>query len=209
MIAAGEVDGDFAALPRAYSDSETLKVIVLMTDGQNTSQYYINDGFRTGNSNIWWNEEQERYSVYDPGRDEYYWRHSGDWEDHPYGDEETGTAANLTYAELWAYTSIKWNVKYNYYPWMNDSQAYSDWYSSVRKYVGSSTKNARALAICDAAKDQQIIVFTIGFEAPSSGESLLLQCASSDSHYFDADGTEISEAFASIASSIRKLRLTQ
>ena len=209
MIAAGEVDGDFAALPRAYSDSDTLKVIVLMTDGQNTSQYYINDGFRTGNSNIWWNEEQERYSVYDPGRDEYYWRHSGDWEDHPYGDEETGTAANLTYAELWAYTSIKWNVKYNYYPWMNDSQAYSDWYSSVRKYVGSSTKNARALAICDAAKDQQIIVFTIGFEAPSSGESLLLQCASSDSHYFDADGTEISEAFASIASSIRKLRLTQ
>jgi len=212
LITAGEVDSDFAGLPKAYEDNSTLKVIVLMTDGKNTSQYFINDGFRTGNTNVWWNEEQERYSIYDPGRDEYFvpdyhGSSSGDWEDHPYGDEESGDAVRLTFPALWANTSIKWNRKYNYAPWSNSS--WDDWYYDVRNYVGTSTKNARTKNICDAAKAEQIIVFTIGFEAPSSGEAVLSDCASSPSHFFDVDGLEINDAFASIASSIRKLRLTQ
>ena len=92
---------------------------------------------------------------------------------------------------------------------MNDSEANDDWYYGVRKYVGSSTKDARTQAICDAAKAEGIIVFTIGFEAPSAGQSVLQNCASSASHYFDVDGLEIADAFAAIAASIRQLRLTQ
>ena len=73
----------------------------------------------------------------------------------------------------------------------------------------ASAKNNRTDAICSAAKAQGIIVFTIGFEAPYNGRTVLKNCASSDAHYFDVKGLEISEAFASIATSIRKLRLTQ
>lgn len=254
MITDGQVSADFDGRPYAYDNSQTLKVIVLMTDGQNTSQYYIDDEFRTGDSNIWWNDEQEIYSVYigeDTGDEDndgnttepmFYWPHTNQWKDHAYGEgvyEETqvswecrsyrrngnckryrkikkvvtvnepGSAEIVTYADLWARTSIKYNRNEHYYPWMNDSEANDDWYYGVRKYVGSSTKNARTQAICDAAKAEDIIVFTIGFEAPSAGQSVLQNCASSASHYFDVDGLEIADAFAAIAASIRQLRLTQ
>lgn len=254
MIADGDVHSDFDGRPYAYDSAETLKVIVLMTDGQNTSQYYIDEEFRTGDSNIWWNDEQEIYSVYigeDTGDEDndgnttepmFYWPFNDSWNDHAYGEgvyedtqvdyecrsyrrngsckryrrietvvtvDEPGSAEIVTYADLWARTSIKYNRNEHYYPWMDDSQANNDWYYGVRKYVGSTTKNARTKAICDAAKAQDIVVFTIGFEAPTAGQTVLQDCASAISYYFDVDGLEISQAFAAIASSIRQLRLTQ
>lgn len=92
---------------------------------------------------------------------------------------------------------------------MYDDDAWDDWYYAVRKSVGSTTKNLRTKYACDAAKAKGVIVFSIGFEAPSSGQAVLKDCASSASHYFDVDGLEIRDAFAAIASSIRQLRLTQ
>ena len=83
------------------------------------------------------------------------------------------------------------------------------WYNRLYSYVGDSTKDSRTLAVCDAAKEKGIVVFTIGFEAPWRGQQVLQQCASSASHYYDVDGLEISDAFASIASAIRQLRLTE
>ncbi|PSL20031.1 TadE/TadG family type IV pilus assembly protein [Shimia abyssi] len=263
MIDNDNVSNDFSGRPYEYDDAESLKVVVLMTDGKNTSQYYVHDNFRDGDSNIWWNDEEEKYSVYigtdhyddnDNGEyddDLYYWPFDDTWSDHPYGNgeitssewiehvetyckrynskkgeckkwgnrttyeevittvSEDGEAVRLQYPDLWAYTSLEWNVEEHYEPWMNDSQAWDDWYYDVRKYVGSSTKNTRTKSICDAAKDENIIVFTIGFEAPDSGQAVLQDCASSDSHYFDVDGLEIRDAFAAIATSIRQLRLTQ
>jgi Flp pilus assembly protein TadG len=254
MIADGQVSSDFTERPYAYDTSQTLKVIVLMTDGENTSQYYINDEFRTGDSNIWWNDEQEKYSVYigeDTGDEDndgnttepmFYWPHLNAWRDHAYGEgtyEETQTtyecrsyrkngscrryrrvykqvtvdepasAEIVTYADLWARTTLAWNVYRHYEPWMNNNIAWNDWYYSVRNYVAWDTKNTRTKAICDAAKDAGIVVFTIGFEAPSGGQAVLKDCASSASHYFDVNGLEIADAFAAIASSIRQLRLTQ
>ncbi|WP_146346820.1 pilus assembly protein [Falsiphaeobacter marinintestinus] len=256
MIADGKIDVAFDARPHDYDDGETLKVIVLMTDGQNTSQYYIEDDFRRGDSNIWWNTQEEEYSVYvgldtdDEDNDDntleplFYWPFNNTWNDHAYGEgtfeettyentdecisyrrsgscrryatvattvtvDEPGEAEILTYGDLYAYTTLEWIVEDLYEPWMNDSDAWNDWYYAVRSYVGSSTKDTRTRAICEEAKDENIIVFTIGFEAPSRGQEVLEDCASSPAHYFDVDGLEITDAFSSIASSIRKLRLTQ
>ncbi|MFY0597485.1 MAG: Tad domain-containing protein [Cognatishimia sp.] len=256
MITDGQVHSDFVGRPQNNDGSDTLKVIVLMTDGHNTSQYYIQDDFRTGESNIWWNDEEKKYSVYigeDTGDEDgdgdyaepmFYWPHTGQWKDHAYGEgsyEETqtvdsdvcksyrrngtckryrkihktvtvnepGSAEVLNYPDLWAYTSIKYNLYNHYHPWMNDSQANSDWYYSVRSSYGNSTKNARTKAICDAAKAEGVVVFTIGFEATSNGNNVLKDCASSINHFYDVDGLEISQAFESVASSIRQLRLTQ
>lgn len=65
--------------------------------------------------------------------------------------------------------------------------------------------------ICDAARHQNdILIFTIAFDAPAKGSELMKKCASSPSHYFDAgNGAELKEAFETIASSITRLRLTQ
>lgn len=232
MIVAGTVDAEFSELPHQYDSGNSLKVIVLMTDGKNTAQYYIEDGYREGASDIWWNADEEKYSVYHAAWDEYYWPHNDSWNAHAFGNggavtychryrrngtcrrwrtipPEPGEAFAVDYPDLWAYTTLKWNVREHYEPWMNNSQAWNKWYHDVQSHVGTSTKNSRTKAICDAAKEQQIIVFTIGFEAPASGEAVLLDCASSPSHFFDVDGLEISDAFTSIAGSIRKLRLTQ
>ncbi len=254
LIADDTVASDFANRPNAYNDGETLKVIVLMTDGQNTSQYYLNDEYRRGESNIWWNDAEEVYSVY-VGLDEYdedrdgiynepmfYWPDTDDWKDHAYGEgtyeetvservcksykrngsckryktvkttvevDEPGSAEVLSYADLYAYTSLEWIVEDLYEPWMYDSEAWDDWYYGVRNYVGSWTKDSRTTSMCNAAKDANIVLFTIGFEAPSHGDDLLEDCASSPAHFFDVQGLQIDEAFSSIASSIRKLRLTQ
>jgi len=49
----------------------------------------------------------------------------------------------------------------------------------------------------------------IGFEARQRDLDVLESCASSPNHFLDVDVLEIKDAFVSIASSIRKLRLTQ
>lgn len=266
LITEEVVSDDFSDRPTKYEDGDALKVVVLMTDGQNTSQYYVDDSYRSGASNIWWNDQEEIYSVYigedtydhdgdgDRTEDLFYWPKDNQYADHAYGNgeitttewiehvetyckqeykrgkrkgqckrwgnktsyeeitttvSENGEAVELQYPDLWAYTSLEWNVEEHYEPWMNDSQAWNDWYYNVRKYIGTSTKNARTKAVCDAAKDKNIVVFTIGFEAPYGGQTVLKDCASSDAHYFDVDGLEISDAFSAIASSIAQLKLTQ
>lgn len=64
-------------------------------------------------------------------------------------------------------------------------------------------------AICDAANAAGIVVFTIGFEAPTGGQEVMHYCASTDAQYFAVVGAEISLAFASIAQTINQLRLIQ
>lgn len=250
----GHIPAMFNNRPVAYTDRDTIKVIVLMTDGENTTQYFIDPAFREGESNIWWNDQEEIYSVY-VGLDTwdedwdgitneplFYWPHTNQWRNHAYGEgvyeetqytqectsfrwngscrryrtvahtvlvDEPGTAEVVSYADLWAYTSMQRVVRDLYEPWMNDNQAWNDWYWAPLEGVDAGPKDTRTLDICDAAKDAGIIVFTIGFEAPTRGNEVLQQCASSVSHFFDVDGLEISDAFDAIASSIRQLRLTQ
>ena len=53
MSAAGKVPSHFSSRPANYGDKETLKVIVLMTDGENFEQERHGDNYRTGISDIW------------------------------------------------------------------------------------------------------------------------------------------------------------
>ncbi len=249
----GDVPDSASHRPTEYNDGQTLKVIVLMTDGQNTPQYTINEGFREGPSNVYFNNEEKAYSIYHPPADAYFWpddnkghldqygnwvNDGNKWADHPYGanhpkdsDEgcigpspgnwtcgtqsEPGTQINLSYPDLWAHVSLKANLKDNYDnpAFMSSSEAYQKWYQDIRNTVYTSVKNDRTERICDAVKDNNVIVFTIGFDAPSAGVDILKYCSSSDAHFFevnrDSDGEKIRIAFSSIASSIRKLRLTQ
>jgi uncharacterized protein YegL len=205
----GSIPQVFADRPADYTTSDTLKIIVLMTDGQNTAQYYVRDQYRDGFSDVWYNAYYKSYSTYASQNGHYFFHRNNSWYDHPYGsgNGEQGDAERLTYAELFARTSLKYLYRYIYGEW--DNNAYQNWYSGTHSYHSNSTKNDRTRSVCDAAKEQGIIVYTIGFEAPSNGVAVLQDCASSDGHYFDVDGLEIKDAFASIATSIRQLRLTQ
>lgn len=79
------------------------------------------------------------------------------------------------------------------------------------EYLNGSTMNTRTNNICSAAKDAGIQVYTVGFDITAGGtaETVLENCASSDSHYFDVDEEEIEYAFEAIANNIGLLRLTE
>ncbi|MDQ2093269.1 pilus assembly protein TadG-related protein [Rhodalgimonas zhirmunskyi] len=231
MIADGDVSNSFTGMPADFND-DTLKVMVVMTDGQNTSQYYLKDGYRDGNTDVWFyegNYNGNNYRIYSvKSGSYYYYKRAGNWSNsyqgyrdaywlmgdkyssrgtQPYGGS---AAVRLTFPQLFNQASNDWIEDELYYDIWSSSYAdqYWDDYGAY-SWVSGSTKNNRLDDICTAAKEAGIIVYTIGFEAPWSGEAVLESCASSDAHFFDVDGLEIADAFVSIASSISKLRLIQ
>ena len=243
LIDHGEVDQKFTGRPRAYGSAETLKIIVLMTDGENTDQYMLNPSMRSGMSDVWYKPitgDTNFNGLKDSGESdfdgaqysavlsngtttEYWWPGNGfnDWYDHPYGDgsyqscadpgncimrEEPGDAERLTFPELFNRTSLAFNADFIH---SYQGNRWTTWFTNAFSKKETSAKDQRTNHICDAAKDQGIAVFTIGFEAPRAGQRLLSRCASSPSHHFDVNGLDIADAFAAISASITKLRLIQ
>ena len=68
-----------------------------------------------------------------------------------------------------------------------------------------------AESICTAMKGEGVIVFTIAFDAPSTAEDLMKNCATSETgHYFDAvDEAGLESAFEEIASKFQGVGLTR
>jgi Flp pilus assembly protein TadG len=64
-------------------------------------------------------------------------------------------------------------------------------------------------AVCNRAKTNGVVVFTIGFEVESTAQKQMESCASSPSHFYNVAGLDINTAFQSIASAIDKIRLVQ
>jgi Flp pilus assembly protein TadG len=73
--------------------------------------------------------------------------------------------------------------------------------------LGTSDEQARAM--CDEIRKENILVFSVAFQAPPTGEDVLRYCASEPGAFFNADSTEqLGEAYKSIASTLSELRLT-
>lgn len=224
------VDPDFYGRPYDYSKNYSMKVIVLMTDGVNTTQYYLKEPYREGLSEVWRNTYyDDAFSVYDASRDQYYYTKDSTWHDDPYGQgteevvitertctetrrwwrgvrcsyttttetvEQPGAAVQMTYQEVWEKFPTQWYASFS---WLEDPVSSN----------GNGTKNDQLDAICTAAKDEGIIVYTIGFEVDGDADTVMSDCATSPGHYFPADGANLAEVFGVIASSINQLRLTQ
>lgn len=254
----GMVKKVFADRPYSYGENQSLKVVVVMTDGVNTKHHRVTDGNREGDSPVWYNEQEDFYSIYlgeDTADDDgdgvydepmYYWPSEQRFVDHAYGEgvytatettyewecksyrrngnckrykkvakttevtvNEPGSAEVVTYPDLWAYTTPKYVADEIFAPLLGESAARSSWYYNAIEEISYDAKDDDTKLICDAAKAQGIVVYAIGFEAPDHAQDVLRDCASSDSHYFNAYGLEIKDTFAAIATSIRQLRLTQ
>lgn len=68
---------------------------------------------------------------------------------------------------------------------------------------------AKVRAMCEAALDEGIIVFTVGFgiSSGSSADRLLSDCAGDSQHYFLVSSGGLEDAFSKIAGYIRAVRL--
>ena len=106
LIAQNKVDNAFAGRPVAYNDPETLKTIILMTDGQNDRSYRIANSYYANSShyNHWNNNNFWRYLelyVSSWQRPNWYWQKYTA----PMGDALTNdicTAAKQAGIVIWA-----------------------------------------------------------------------------------------------------------
>lgn len=207
LITAGAVDAQFQGRPKSKSSTDpTMKVVVLMTDGDNTNEYKMKPAYTSGLSPLYRHNTNGRLSAYNDrsGSDDYFWDSDNSWHTSPEGG--TSGSTQLAWPEVWAQYSINYitskllSPAFGYYS--------STWKNEIVTTI-SSIKDTRLRQVCDAAKAENIIVFGVAFEAPSAGRAALLNCATSPSHYFNASGIEITSTFRAIANQISQLRLTQ
>lgn len=233
LVDEGVVSAPFRGRPLSYDDPDVLKVLVLMTDGEHFPNEFINEGFRSGLSPVWRDRRDGLLSIYHPDApgDAKYWApHMGAFYHNMWGgwfvwncsthpctrDIVTGFADQLTWEEVWKIARVSWVAQHLYYRALGGTL--NHWINWLRTIEGTyiwpgpnevSAMDNRLLTLCESVKEQGVVVYTVAFEAPFAGGSLLRECASSYNHAFDVTGLEISSAFSSIANSIRKLRVTQ
>ncbi|MBQ1202679.1 MAG: hypothetical protein IIX61_02560 [Loktanella sp.] len=224
MITDGHVSPDFQGRPLDYSDPDVLKVMVIMTDGENWWEFRMRDEFKSGLSPVFRNNATGEFSIFHssggPNNNTRWWiPHEKKWADRPLNANTRITALNgsnfgpntrLSWDEVWSIRSVRW-VSSNWYP--NDSSRGNrnagQWVNYVIPQTAPDSKNTRLQQICAAVRARDIPIFTVAFEAPDAGIAAMRTCASSQSHFFDVAGTDIRGAFRAIAGTINRLRLTQ
>lgn len=215
LIADHDVDVKFAGRPVDYDDPDTIKIVVLMTDGSHFPEERLKDGYRTGPSNIWRNPSDQLYSIFHAtksGPDQYWVPEQGVWQSTPWGG---AAAVEQDWQTIWTNQRMSW-VAWQLYgraagPDVNAMQAaYTAAISAMRSKTAVVEMDAQLQQICTMAKDKNVIIYGIAFEAPLLGQAQISQCATSDLHYYDAGNpAEMQAAFRSIATNITQLKLTQ
>jgi len=224
LVNQGVVSAPFRGRPADYAGGNTLKVLVLMTDGSHFQTSYINEAFKSGLSPIWRNSTDGRYSIYHPSApgEAKYWEpmngvfyHNmwGGWYEWDCSSGactrviRTGTAVQLTWQEVWQQLRVQWVANQLYARALGGF--WTNWLAMLRTEDATNIMDARLLTLCNQVKAQGVVIYTIALQAPTAGRTLLRSCASSINHAFDVTGPQLSGAFSSIATSIRQLRLTQ
>lgn len=160
-LVSGNVDSVFANRPGDYvsaaAEAATTKVIVVMTDGQNTPGYYV--------------------------QDEFY-------------DEPSEVAQ-------WAENPVQY--------WFNNNvhSGYHSLWDFIETRNPTSKGDQLLAASCDAAREKNVQVFAVAFEAPEAGERVMSDCATTTNHYFNTNGDDLNAVFRAIAEQVTDLRLTQ
>ncbi|MCC5973287.1 MAG: hypothetical protein JJT81_04465 [Rubellimicrobium sp.] len=220
MISNGTVDSAFAGRPLNYDDPDVLKVMVIMTDGENFEQWMMHPDYKTGPSTIWRNPSDNRISIFHAGQaapNRWFVPHNNTWQNRPWGAPSTsnfGTVQQMTWDQVWNRHTVRWVARNLYGNPLGSTNAQrntitSNWINTWLSRRAAADKNEHLRAICDTVKERGIPIFTVAFEAPSVGVASMQMCATSQSHFFDVQGTDIRRAFRAIAGTINRLRLVQ
>ncbi len=226
-IAAGRMPATLAGRPYDYDREDTMKVIVLMTDGMHVSSTYANPAFISGPSPIYRGEDGN-YAIHHPGwsgPNKFFVSHlspgahagatAAGWRPTPLWPG-SGVVTRLDWGQVWATLPVQWVTLQLYgRPLSNNASqsAVSSAANSQRNALflsyNPSTMDSDLLATCAAAKAENVTIFSVAFMAPAHAQTLLRTCATSTAHFYAPVGSEIGDAFDSIANTINVLRLTQ
>jgi hypothetical protein len=219
LIAQGAVPATLAGRPFDYTDPETLKFVILMTDGEHVAHDITNDAYKTGISPVYRSTGDGQYSVFHAGRAgpaKFWVPHLSMWQATAYNSGSGVT--QQTWQGLWINLRASY-VAWNFYARAlgTDSTTRNATYNTTLNLIRSEYQSASQMdttlqQTCSLAKAQRVIVYGIAFQAPSSGQTQIRNCASGPNYYFNATGSpglDISTAFSIIANNITQLKLTQ
>lgn len=223
MVDDGDLSEELRDLPADYNRFRSMKVLVLMSDGENTDSWDIKAPYRSGPSTLydytterrvwswscrcWRTQEVHHYSYYHEGHAgsrKYYSVDDRRWRSEPDGGSD---AVQMTWPEVWNEMPVKYftdNIKRRA---LGGSS--STYYNEIVDHTEADAKNLHTSQICSAAKAAGVTIFTIGMDTYGQGDATLLDCASDPTHFYDVESLDIATAFASIARQINQLRLTQ
>jgi len=72
--------------------------------------------------------------------------------------------------------------------------------------MGNSNEQAKKM--CDEMRDENVLVYAVAFQAPSTAKATLEDCAGASSRFFDAaNGQQLLDAYAAIASQLSALTI--
>lgn len=232
FIGASKMPEPTAGRPFDFDDTEAMKVIVLMTDGENTSYKVVHDAYKTGPSPIW-KATDGYYSIFHASEvtntnptticaSRPFWvPHLGTWQARPWNGTTPGASdcyeptPAVAYTDttvqnweaIWQVMRVNYVTNQFYVRALGGSQ--STYNAMFYHATNTSEMNTQLQSVCNLAKSNGVIVYGIAFEAPTNGQTQIRTCSTSDSHYFDASGVQITTAFRAIANNISQLRLTQ
>lgn len=201
--------------PEEFGDPETMKVMVIMTDGDNTRQYDLKQEFKTGMSHVYYSPSKDRYIVNltwrDPSEKQWYLPHNNAerW-NMPSG--MVADAYQLSWQDLMGRYNLEYVSEYfydNFNTWENKTRWAEEEFTNDTAGAGNALADANLLSLCAKARQEQIVVFTVAFSAPTHAQAVLAECVGGPNSGYYYGVNEIADAFESIASQINHLKLVQ
>lgn len=235
MINDNELPTTLRNRPGNYGTDSTMKILVVMTDGKNTTQYDIDRALKSGATRVWYSDRAGSTLPADvdyfpvDGREKQY--NDGYFVEFPqlpahrrfFRPEDLSIRNDGTYYAAGAVPDdLRQLDRHELYDRLSNEDIADAFFLGIDTaaerresradvaFAGNTTADARLSSICEAARvDNDMLVYTIAFQAPQEGQDAMRDCATADGYYYDVSTTNISDAFSSIAGSISQLRLTQ
>lgn len=203
-------------------DHKAMKVLILMTDGDNSGSRSMPPEYRTGpspfrstrsstafsNGSYDWNE----LYYYDPSRSKpYYSFRYSKWY---YAYQLPSNIYTIDWATVWDNgKTTEWTLNTFMLPprrSIKSSTTISQLMDEFAQDWNAAAQNTNLSALCQTAKDKsrEVVIFTVGVNASPTGKEILRKCATADTYAYDVNAAGLTDAFASIASAINSLRLT-
>ncbi len=222
-VDAGTIPTEFRDRPFDYSKRDALKIVVLMTDGENFGDVRLNNNYRTGPSPIFKGTDGNHSIQFTSGRpaaagtNQFWVPHRNEWRATSWGGTTSTTGTPQSWQQVWQDLNVSWTAWHLYARALGTTSStrtntYNTWFNNFRSQRGTSTStpemDAELQQICTLTKTQGIMVYGIAFSAPTRGVNAVKGCASSEGHFFNSTNTtQLNAAFQAIATNITQLRL--
>ena len=226
-VDANVVPSEFRDRPFDYSKRDALKIVILMTDGENFGDVRLNDTYRTGLSPIFKGTDGNYSIQHTSGRPSaagtnQFWvphrsSNAGEWRATSWGGSTSTQGTQLTWQQAWQELNVSWTAWHLYARALGTNSTsrtntYNTWFNNFRSQRGTSSStpemDAELQEICGLTKQQGVLVYGIAFSAPTRGINAVKGCSSSEGHFFHSTNTaQLNAAFQAIATNITQLRL--